>query len=127
MENTENTPPAPEVAPAPIPQPAPSEDTRNRLGAARHYAEEQLDAARHYAEEQYDRLRRATATQVENVRGYTEEARRQINEGWDVTCAKAKDLHQAGEEYVRANPSGSMLGALGLGIILGLLIGGHRH
>ncbi len=149
MENEVDTTTAPEVAPAPVTPPAPSEDSRIRL-----------DAARQFAEEQYDRLRRATATQVENMRGYTEEARRHINEGWDVTrakvnegwdvtrakvnegwdvtrtkvnegwdvtCAKAKDLHQAGEEYVRANPSGSVLGALGLGVILGLLIGGRRH
>ncbi len=118
MENEElkTSPAAPEVAPAPIAQPAPSEDSRHRL-----------EAARQYAEEQYDRLRRATAAQMENVRGYTEEARRQINEGWNVTCAKAKDLRQAGEEYVRANPAGSVLGAVGLGVILGLLIGGRRH
>ncbi len=140
MENEEiNTSPvAPEVAPAPVTQPSPTVDTRNRV-----------DAARQYAEEQYDKLRRATAAQVENVRGYTQEARRQlhegweearhhlnegweearhhINEGWDATRTKAKDLHHAGEEYVRANPSGSILGAVGLGIILGLLIGGRRH
>ncbi len=128
MENEEkNTTPAPEVAPAPVADPAPSQDSRVRL-----------DAARQFAEEQYDKLRRATASQMESVRGYTEQARRQLNEGWDVTrrqlnegwdatCAKAKDLHQAGEEYVRANPSGSVLGALGLGIILGLLLGGRRN
>ncbi len=137
MEN-EEIKATPEVAPAPVAQPAPSEDSRIRL-----------DAARQFAEEQYDRLRRATAAQVENVRNYTEDARRQLNkgweearhhinegweearhqfnEGWDVTRAKAKDLHQAGEAYVRANPTGSMLGAVGLGIILGLLISGRRH
>ncbi len=140
MENEEMnaSPAAPEVAPAPTPQPAPSEDSRIRL-----------DAARQFAEEQYDKLRRATATQMENVRTYTEEARRHlnegwdearrhlnegwdearhhINEGWDVTRTKALGLHQAGEQYVRANPTGSVLGAIGLGIILGLLIGGRRH
>ncbi len=140
MENEEikSAPSAAEVVPAPVSEPAPSEDSRNRL-----------DAARQFAEVQYDRLRRATAEQMENVRGYTEGARRQlsegwdearrqlnegweearhhINEGWDVTRAKAKDLHHAGEEYVRANPSGSVLGAVGLGIIIGLLIGGRRH
>ncbi len=148
MEN-EEIKATPELAPAPVAQPAPSEDSRVRL-----------DAARQFAEEQYDRLRRATATQMENVRAYTDEARRHlnkgweearhqlhegweearhhinegweearhhINEGWDVTRSKAKDLHQAGEEYVRANPTGSMLGAVGIGIILGLLIGGRRH
>ncbi len=129
MENEEikTIPATPEVAPAPIAEPAPSADSRDRL-----------DAARQFAEEQYDRLRRATASQMENVRDYTEEARRhlnegwdearrQLNEGWDVTRAKAKDLHHAGEEYVRANPSGSMLGALGVGVIIGLLLGGRRH
>ncbi len=140
MENEEMnaSPAAPEVAPAPVAQPAPSEDSRIRL-----------DAARQFAEEQYDKLRRATAEQMENVRGYTEEARRQlhegwdearrhlndgweearhhINEGWDEARSKAKDLHQAGEEYVRSNPTGSILGAVGVGIILGLLIGGRRH
>ncbi len=129
MENDEMkaSPAASEVAPAPIAEPAPSEDSRIRL-----------DAARQFAEEQYARLRRATASQMDNVRHYTEdarrhlnegwnEARRQINEGWDVTCSKARDFHQAGEKYVRSNPSGSVLGALGLGVILGLLISGRRH
>ncbi len=129
MENEEmNAAPAtPEVAPAPVASPAPSADSSIRL-----------DAARHFAEEQYEKLRRATAARMEDVRGYTEEARRQLhegwdearrhlNEGWDVTRTKAKDLHQAGEEYVRSNPSGSILGAVGVGIILGLLLGGRRH
>ncbi len=127
MENEEITTPTPEVAPAPIAQPAPTEDSRIRL-----------DAARQFAEEQYEKLRRATVSQMEQVRGYTEEARKhlnegwdearkQLNEGWDVTCTKAKDLHEAGEQYVRANPTGSVLGAVGLGVILGLLLGGRRH
>lgn len=103
------------VEPAPTPEPAPSADTQNRLSAAREYAAEQ-----------YERLRRATADQVENVRRYTQEARRQLNEGWDATCTKAKDLHHAGEEYVKANPTTSVLGALGVGLLLGLLLGSRR-
>ncbi len=146
MENEETiATPAPEVAPAPIAQPAPSVDTRDRLDAARQFAEEQYDKlrratadqmenvrgytkeARKYAEEQYDKLRHATADQMENVRGYTQEAYRQLNEGWDVTRSKAKDLHHAGEEYVRSNPTGCVLGAVAVGVILGLLLGGRRH
>ena len=96
--------------------PAPSSDTQDRL-----------KAARDYACAQYDKLRRATAEQMEVVRKYTDEAREQINAGWDVTCAKAKDLHAAGEEYVKANPTGSVLGALGVGVILGLLLGSGRR
>ncbi len=104
-----------QVEPAPTPEPAPTVDTQNRLSAAREYAAEQ-----------YEKLRRATADQVENVRRYTQEARRQINEGWDATCSRAKDLHRAGEEYVKANPTTSVLGALGVGLLLGLLLGSRR-
>ncbi len=137
MEN-EETIASPEVAPAPVAQPAPTEDSRVRL-----------DAARQFAEEQYEKLCRATAAQVENVRTYTEEARRhlnegweearqhlnagwkearhQIDEGWETTCTKAKDLHKAGEAYVRSNPTTSILAAVGVGVILGLLMSGRRH
>ncbi len=109
-EETEKT-----VEPAPTPEPAPTSDTQNRLSAAREFASEQ-----------YEKLRRATADQMETVRRYTQDARRQINEGWDATRSKAKDLHRAGEEYVKANPTTSVLGALGVGIVLGLLLGGRR-
>ena len=105
-----------EVVPAPAPAPSPSSDTGNRL-----------TAAREYALEQYRKIRQATADQVENVRHYTRDARRQINEGWDVTRAKAKDLHKAGEEYVKANPTGSVLGAFGVGLLLGIILGGSRR
>lgn len=110
MSNEEYTP-ASEVETA-----APASDTQNRLSAARDFARAQ-----------YEKLRRITAGQVEAVRQYTRDARRQLNESWDATRAKAKDLHRAGEEYVKANPTTSVLGALGVGIILGLLIGRGRR
>ncbi len=105
----------PAVVPAPAPEPAPTSDTQNRLSAAREFAGEQ-----------YEKLRRAAADQMDNVRRYTQDARRQLNEGWDATRTKAKDLHHAGEEYVKANPTSTVLGALGVGLILGLLIGSRR-
>lgn len=95
---------------------APTSDTKDRLAAAREYAVAQ-----------YDKIRRAAAQQLDHVRKYTQDARVQINEGWDVTCTKAKDLHKAGEEYVKAHPTGTVLGGLGLGIIIGLLLGGSRR
>lgn len=110
MDNAEQTHNA-----APAPAPAPSDDTKNRLCAARQFAMEQ-----------YDKLCAATATQVENVRQYTDEARKQINAGWSATCVRAKDLHEAGEKYVKSNPTGSMLGALAAGLILGLILGNRR-
>lgn len=105
-----------DVAPAPAPEPAPTADSQNRLSAAQAFAREQ-----------YDKICRMTASQVENVRNYTQDMRRQLNEGWDVTCTRARDLHKAGEAYVKENPTGSVLGALGIGVLIGLLIGSSRR
>ncbi len=113
MDTNESTNTA--VTPETSVSPAPSPDACDRLAAARQFACEQ-----------YDKIRRAAGAQIDNVRAYTSDARRQINEGWDATCAKAQDLHKAGEEYVKSNPTGSVLGALGLGIVVGLLLGRSR-
>lgn len=136
MENEEikETQVAPEAAPAP----APSADACDRL-----------NAARQYASEQYEKIRRAATEQMEHVREYADQARAQINEswdkarvqvnegwdkarvqmneGWDKTCAAAKEYHKAGEEYVKTNPTGSVLGALGVGVLIGLILGGSRR
>lgn len=109
------------------PAEASATDTQDRLKAARDYACAQYEKLRRATAEQMDTVRKYTADRMADMRKYTDEAREQINAGWDVTCAKAKDLHQAGEEYVKANPTGSVLGALGIGFVLGLLIGVTRR
>lgn len=115
-----------EIKETPVPAPAPTADACDRL-----------NAARKYACEQYEKLRRAAAEQMEQVRGYADQARAQINEGWgkarvqvnegwDKTCETAKEYHKAGEAYVKENPTGSVLGALGIGVLIGLLLGSRR-
>lgn len=91
---------------------APSEESRKRLSAARRYAADQ-----------YKKIRKVTATQIEGVREYTSTARQQINEQLGETCTKAKELHVAGEELVKEKPTSCVLGALGIGVIIGLLLG----
>lgn len=95
---------------------APTCDTNDRLAAAREYAVAQ-----------YEKIRRAAVEQFDHVRKYTQDARVQINEGWGSTCSKAKALHKSGEEFVKAHPTGTVLGGVGLGIIIGLLLGGSRR
>lgn len=102
-------------------------DTQDRLKAARDYACAQYDKLRKVTAEQMEAVRKYTTEQMGNVRKYTDEAREKLNDGWDVTCTKAKDLHEAGEQYVKSNPTGTVLGALGLGIIIGMLIGSGRR
>lgn len=89
--------------------------------------QDRLAAAQDFARAQYEKIRRATIAQMDNVRHYTEDMRQQLNEGWDVTCNRARDIHKASEEYVKENPTGSMLGALGVGVIIGLLLGSSRR
>ena len=96
--------------------PAPSGDTKDRLAAARQFAVAQ-----------YDKVRRAAVEQFENVRKYTNEAREQINVRWDATCSKAKKLHADGEKFVKEHPTGAAFGALGIGVLLGLLFGASRR
>ncbi len=85
-----------------------------------------LSAARRFAMEQYEKLRRVTSTQVAQVRQYTNEAREQLHQKWDSTCTKARDVHKTGEEFVKSNPTSSIIGALGVGIIIGLILGNRR-
>ena len=130
MENEENK----ETT---IPAPAPTADACDRL-----------NAARQYACEQYEKVRRVASEQMNHVREYAEQARAQLNEGWDKarvqmnegwdkarvqmnegwdkTREAAKEYHKAGEAYVKENPTGSVLGALGVGVLLGLLLGSRR-
>ena len=106
--------------------PAPTSDACDRL-----------DAARKYASEQYEKIRRAAVEQMVHVREYADQARAQLNEGWDKarvqmnegwdkTRSAAKEYHKAGEAYVKENPTGSILGALGVGVLIGLLLGSRR-
>lgn len=106
--------------------PAPTSDACDRL-----------NAARKYASEQYEKIRRAAVEQMGHVREYADQARAQLNEGWDKarvqmnegwdkTCSAAKEYHKAGEAYVKENPTGSVLGALGIGVLIGLILGGRR-
>jgi len=40
---------------------------------------------------------------------------------WDDTCVKAKEIHVTAEDYIRQNPTKSILGALGVGFLIGLI------
>ena len=44
------------------------------------------------------------------------------NEQWQETQIRAKELHVTAEDYIRENPTKCVLGALGAGLLIGLIV-----
>jgi hypothetical protein len=62
------------------------------------------------------------STGREQFRRTTEEVSRQLSQTWDQTKDKASRALERTEHFVRENPMPTILGALGLGIAVGLAI-----
>src|SRR5215468_4488044 len=62
------------------------------------------------------------ATGREQLRRATKKASKEISETWDQTKDKASRALERTEHFVRENPVPTILGALGLGIAIGLTI-----
>ena len=62
------------------------------------------------------------STGREQFRRATEEVSTQISETWDQTKQKASRALERTEDFVRENPVPTIIGALGLGIAIGLAI-----
>lgn len=41
---------------------------------------------------------------------------------WDETRVRAREIHVTTEDYIRQNPTKAVLGALGLGFLIGLIV-----
>lgn len=41
---------------------------------------------------------------------------------WDETRVKAKEIHITAEDYIRQNPTKAVIGALGVGFLIGLIV-----
>ena len=41
---------------------------------------------------------------------------------WEETRVKAKEIHVTAEDYIRQNPTKAVLGALGVGFLIGLIV-----
>lgn len=63
------------------------------------------------------------ATQLKSVASEkAQQFRETATEQWEETRAKAKEVHASAEDYVRANPTKSVLTALGVGVLIGLIV-----
>lgn len=69
----------------------------------------------HSAEAKASQLRDAANEKASHLR-------ESATEQWDCTRVKAKELHCTAEDYVRANPTKCVVGALGFGFLVGLIM-----
>lgn len=50
------------------------------------------------------------------------QARDIAQQQWEETRVKAKEIHVTAEDYIRQNPTKAVLGALGVGFLIGLIV-----
>lgn len=76
-----------------------------------------IEKAEHYkaiASEKAEHFKTVACEKVSHVK---ESAQHQ----WEDTRVKAKEMHVTAEDYIRQNPTKTVLGALGIGFLIGLL------
>jgi len=79
-----------------------------------------------FAATQAQTVKAAAVEKAQNFRSYAgekaaalkQEAGVKIKQGTE----KAKELHSTAEDYVRENPTKAVLGAVGVGVIIGLIL-----
>lgn len=83
--------------------------------SARELAVNRFQQARAFAAAKVNHIRKAATEQAGNICEYAQEKGVVIRD-------KAKQFHEAGEEYVKEKPTQSVLIALGVGLLVGMLI-----
>lgn len=83
--------------------------------SARELAVNRFQQARAFAAAKVNQIRKAATEQATTIRDYAQEK-------GEVIRDKAKHFHEAGEEYVKEKPTQSVLIAMGVGLLIGLLI-----
>jgi ElaB/YqjD/DUF883 family membrane-anchored ribosome-binding protein len=77
-------------------------------------AAEKADHYKAVATEKADHYKAVATEKVQHAR---ESAQHQ----WEETRVKAKEIHVTAEDYIRQNPTKAVLGALGIGFLIGLI------
>jgi ElaB/YqjD/DUF883 family membrane-anchored ribosome-binding protein len=80
--------------------------------------ERAIESAQHLREaatEKADALRIAAAERAHRLQ-------ESAVEQWSHTCETGKDIQITAEDYIRQNPTKCVFGALGLGILIGLMV-----
>ena len=81
----------------------------------KHVSRHVFQQARAFAAAKVNQIRKAATEQASTICDYAQEK-------GEVIRDKAKKFHEAGEEYVKEKPTQSVLIAMGVGLLIGLLI-----
>ena len=91
--------------------------------------ERAVESAQHFRESATERAAQFNAVATEKASAFKSAAtdtaghlKESACEQWQDTRIKAKEVHVTAEEYVRQNPTQCVLGALGLGFLIGLIV-----
>lgn len=111
--------------------------TGARVQEAIHSADAKIRETLHAAKVKSEQIREKAAVSARQLRAvayeksselreqadvHARQIRDTASEQWDETCVKAKELHETAEDYIRQNPTKCVLGALGVGFLIGLMV-----
>jgi ElaB/YqjD/DUF883 family membrane-anchored ribosome-binding protein len=121
---TENPFPAPQTAGAPSVSDAVSE-LRHAAGDFASATGAQAAKLKERASETAQSLKTTATEKADHFKSVATEkvlhARESAQHQWDETRVKAKEIHVTAEDYIRQNPTKAVLGALGVGFLIGLI------
>jgi ElaB/YqjD/DUF883 family membrane-anchored ribosome-binding protein len=80
--------------------------------------ERAIESAQHFRETALERANALKAAAADKAQHFKENAAGQ----WQDTRVKAQELHGNAEDYIRQNPTKCVLGALGVGFLIGLIV-----
>ena len=88
-------------------------------------AAEKAEQYKAVASEKADHYKAAATEKAEHYKAVATEKATQGKQSaqhqWDETRVKAKEMHVTAEDYIRQNPTKAVLGALGVGFLVGLI------
>lgn len=87
------------------------------LETAQAFKASATEKAEHYKTVATEKAEHYKAVAAEKAQHAKETAQHQ----WEETRVKAKEIHVTAEDYIRQNPTKAVLGALGVGFLIGLI------
>ncbi len=84
--------------------------------------------AAHEVEETVEHMKETVREGYETAKAKVAEVGEKAHEVWDKAAdTSLNDVHDSVKAYVGKNPGTTLLAAAGVGLLVGLLIRGHRH